>query len=304
MTSLAPRVVLVTRQSEYEALLAAHATRGQAEFFLATRGQRIEEIEASHVQQVRAIAEAKRQVPAEWSFAEVRREDLDRFLFTANDIVVALGQDGLVANLAKYLAGQPVVGVALDPARSEGILTRHTLDSLKRLLIAVEHNAAETEARTMVEAQSSEGTKLTALNELFLGHRSHQSARYVLQHAGEEEFQSSSGIIVSTGTGLSGWARSILAATGSETSIAAIDPRAIFLSREPWPSRTSGCRLRQGEIVTGAGLRLVSRIDTGGVIFADGIEQDFLAFDWGVAAEIRIADKTLNIVTDQPNTRR
>lgn len=296
MTSLAPRVVLVTRQSEYEALLAAHATRGQAEFFLATRGQRIEEIEARHIQQVRAVAEAKRKVPADWSFAEVRREDLDRFLFTANDIVVALGQDGLVANLAKYLAGQPVIGVALDPARSEGVLTRHTLESLHRLLLSVDRNAAETEARTMVEAQSSEGTRLTALNELFLGHRSHQSARYLLQHAGEEEFQSSSGVIVSTGTGLSGWARSILTATGGETAIGATDPRAIFLSREPWPSRTSGCKLRQGEIATGAELRLMSRIDTGGVIFADGIEQDFLTFDWGVRVEIRIADKTLNVV--------
>ena len=29
------------------------------------------------------------------------RDDLNRFLFTANDIVVAVGQDGLVANLAK-----------------------------------------------------------------------------------------------------------------------------------------------------------------------------------------------------------
>lgn len=304
MTTLAPRVVLVTRQSEYEALLAAHATRGQAEFFLSTRGQRIEEVEARHVRQVRAIAEAKRKVPADWSFAEVQREDLDRFLFGANDIVVALGQDGLVANLAKYLAGQPVIGVALDPARSEGILTRHTLDGLDRLLLSVERSDAETEARTMVEAKSSEGTRLTALNELFLGHRSHQSARYLLQHAGEEEFQSSSGVIVSTGTGLSGWARSILTATGSEAAIAATDPRAVFLSREPWPSRTSGCKLRQGEIASGAELKVVSRIDTGGVIFADGIEQDFLAFDWGVRVDVRIADRTLNVVLDRPKGRR
>jgi NAD kinase len=297
MTSLAPRVVLVTRQSEYEALLAAHATRGQAEFFLATRGQQIDEIEARHIVQIRAVAEAKRTVPADWSLAEVQREDLDRFLFTANDIVVALGQDGLVANLAKYLAGQPVIGVALDAARNEGVLTPHSLDALHGLLRAVERNAATTEARTMVEAQSSEGTKLTALNELFLGHRSHQSARYLLRHGGEEEFQSSSGVIVSTGTGLSGWARSILAAAAGEAIIAATDPRAIFLAREPWPSRTSGCQLRQGEIAAGSELQLISRINAGGVIFADGIEQDFLGFDWGVRVEVRIANGTLNVVT-------
>lgn len=38
------------------------------------------------------------------------RGDLDRFLFEPDDIVLALGQDGLVANVAKYLDGQPVIG--------------------------------------------------------------------------------------------------------------------------------------------------------------------------------------------------
>ena len=39
MTSMAtPRVVLVTRRTEYDELIARHGTRGQADFFLRSRG--------------------------------------------------------------------------------------------------------------------------------------------------------------------------------------------------------------------------------------------------------------------------
>jgi hypothetical protein len=110
------------------------------------------------------------------------------------------------------------------------------------------------------------------------------------------EFQSSSGVIVATGTGLSGWARSIIAATGASTDFGPEDPKAAFFAREPWPSKTSGCRLRFGEIGPGEELSILSRMNEGGVIFADGIEQDFLKFDWGYEARVTLAGRSLNLV--------
>lgn len=294
MSSLSPRVVLVSRQTEYAALLAKHGTRGQAEFFLSTRGQKIEELEVRDALQSRALTAAKETIPPEWSFVHVMREDLNRFLFGPQDIVVPIGQDGLVANLAKYLDGQPVIGVSPDLASSEGVLTRHGVDRLPGLLKGAAHSDVDVQSRAMVEASAGEGLSLLALNELFIGHRSHQSARYIVQAGGLEEFQSSSGMIVATGTGLTGWAKSIMTATHRPFEIAPEENRAAFFAREPWPSRSSGCEIAAGEV--GDGLTLLSRINEGGVIFADGIEQDFLPFDWGVAAQIRMADKRLELV--------
>lgn len=291
---LNPRVVLVSRETEYAALLAKHGTRGQAEFFLSTRGQKITELEVRDALQSRALATAKEAVPADWSFVHVMREDLNRFLFGPEDIVVPIGQDGLVANLAKYLDGQLVIGVSPDLASSEGVLTRHGVDHLPKLLKAAAHRDVAVQARAMVKASAGEGLSLLALNELFIGHRSHQSARYIVQSAGAEEFQSSSGMIVATGTGLTGWAKSIMTATHRAFQIAPEENRAAFFAREPWPSRTSGCEIAAGEV--GDGLTLLSRINEGGVIFADGIEQDFLPFDWGVAASIRMSEKRLELV--------
>lgn len=296
MSSLNPRVVFVSRETEYTALLAKHGTRGQAEFFLSTRGQKIAELEVRDALQSRAIAAAKEAVPAKWSFAHVVREDLNRFLFRPEDIIVPIGQDGLVANIAKYLNGQPVIGVCPDLASSEGVLTRHAVDRLPALLKSTAHADVDIEARAMVEAKAGEGLSLLALNELFIGHRSHQSARYIVQVNGTEEFQSSSGMIVATGTGLTGWAKSIMTATNRPFDIAPEDNCAAFFAREPWPSRTSGCEIVSGKIGVNAHLSMLSRINEGGVIFADGIEQDFLPFDWGVRVQVKMAENRLSLV--------
>lgn len=298
MSSLAPRVVLVTRPSEFERFLALHGTRGQAEFFLKQRGQNLARLEQQSEQLVAALTAAKQAVPEEWTLTHILRDDLDRFLFSQRDIVIAIGQDGLVANLAKYLSGQPVIGVTPAPGESEGILTSLGVERLKSLLPKVAHQDIGLQHRAMVEAKLDNGQSLVALNELFIGHQSHQSARYLMQFDGGEEYQSSSGVIVSTGTGLTGWAKSILTATHRSIGIAPEDQRAVYFTREPWPSSATGNDLVFGEVDEQRNVVLVSRMNDGGTIFADGIEQDFLHFGWGVQVRIGLSDQTLNLVMD------
>jgi len=297
MTSLAPRVVLVTRQSEYQALLATHGTRGQAKFFLTAQEQNIDLVEATHNKLAVAVRRTKELVPSDWTIALVERNDLDRFLFSGNDIVVAVGQDGLVANLAKYCSGQPVIGVSPGGGGSEGILTSVRPQDVGVLLSEIESNNAQIVKRTMVKARVGGRETLIALNELFIGHRSHQSARYVINDGDNEEYQSSSGVIISTGTGMTGWAKSIMASSHQFYDLSPTDRSAVYFAREPWPSRASGCELRSGVVRRANGLQITSRINDGGVIFADGIEQDYLRFNWGQQATISIADKTLNLAT-------
>jgi hypothetical protein len=122
---LPPRAVIVTRPTEYDDLLQRHATREQARFFLASRGQRLDEVESRHAQVKSAFEAVLAAIPYRFRRAIVRRADLDRFLFEPEDIVVAVGQDGLVANVAKYLSGQIVIGINPSPALFDGVLVRH-----------------------------------------------------------------------------------------------------------------------------------------------------------------------------------
>ena len=204
-----PRCVIVERPTEYRELLARHATRGQAQFFLQQRGISIDDVEARDAQFAAARATVLAAVPADWRTALVSRDELDRFLFAEDDIVVAVGQDGLVANVSKYLRGQPVIGVDPSPGRNAGVLVTHAPDAVADLLADLVASRAVVQHRTMVEAAVDDGQRLTALNEVFIGHAGHQSARYELIVGGVRERQSSSGIIVATGTGATGWAASI-----------------------------------------------------------------------------------------------
>lgn len=295
MPTVSPRAVFVTRESDYRLLLARHATREQARFFLQTRGQSIEALEERDRQLAATLHAARAAVPDDWRQALVARADLDRFLFGPEDVVVPVGQDGLVANVAKYLAGQPVLGVNPSPDLYDGVLVRVPLARLPDLLRASAAGAAPAERRTMVEARLDSGEVLLALNEVFVGHRSHQSARYTLQAGEAGEDQSSSGLIVASGTGATGWARSIAEATGARVALGPEERAVGYYVREPFPSIATGTAMRCGKL-TAEPLSVTSRMNDGGVIFADGIEQDFIAFDWGRRVAIGPAARPLHLV--------
>ena len=55
-----------------------------------------------------------------------------------------------------------------------------------------------------------DGQRLLAFNDLFIGARTHVSARYRVEYAGKQEQQSSSGLLVSTGAGSTGWLSSVM----------------------------------------------------------------------------------------------
>ncbi len=299
------RVVMVTRETEFERLIANHATRGQAEFFLASRGQSIDGIEVTHRRFEQTLHRVMAAIPPEWRRNRVRRSELDRFLFEPRDLVVIVGQDGLVANVAKYLHGQRVIGVNPDQSLYDGILVPFASEQVAGILVPAMSGEIETQSRTMVKATLDDGQQLLALNEIFLGHRGHQSARYLISNGGCEEHQSSSGIIVATGTGATGWARSIDRERRKRVKVPLPeDERLAFYVREAFPSVATGTSLTSGLIDTRQRLHIRSEMNDGGVIFGDGIEADNLQFNWGRIAELSVADQTLDIIQGTHQIRR
>ncbi|MFD7031885.1 hypothetical protein ACFWAR_28045 [Streptomyces sp. NPDC059917] len=307
--SLAPRAVLVHRRTEYEELLARHGTHGQAAFFLTSRGRSIDEVVRRHDRNQRALREVAAAVPLTWRGSRVERADLDRFLFAPEDVVVVVGQDGLVANTAKYLGGQPVVGIDTDPGRNPGVLVRHRSADTAALLRAATTGGGRTDELTMVEAVADDTQRLRALNEIYLGAPGHQTARYRLgsgggepgavegEGEGEAESQASSGVLVGTGTGATGWLRSLWLDRGSPGGLPGPgDPRLLWFVREAWPSPTTGTTKVAGELGRGQELRLTVESDRI-VVFGDGMEADALELTWGQSVRVGIAATSLHLVT-------
>ena len=294
---MVPRCVLIERPTEYQELLARHGTRDQARFFLAQRGQRIEDLSERHEQHRRYHQQVLAAVPPEWRRASIQREDLDRFLFEPDDVVVVLGQDGLVANVAKYLDEQPVIGLNPNPDIHPGVLVPHRPDAAADLMRDLQHGRGATQNRTMVSATLDDGQRLTALNEIFVGHMSHQSARYAITLAGTTERQSSSGVIIATGTGATGWAASIHLERRSTVELPRPeDPRLAFFVREAWPSPATGTSITEGLLDREDTLTITSELAEGAIVFGDGIEADRIHVDWGQAIDVRSADRALHLV--------
>ncbi len=155
----------------------------------------------------------------------------------------------------------------------------------------------------MARAELSDGQVMYAVNDLFIGARSHISARYRILSGANEEQHSSSGIVVSTGLGSTGWFRSLMA--GSAAIVSALTGREVhtlepfprdadylyFTVREPFPSTTSQAGLVVGRVSAEEPLTVLSQMAESGVIFSDGIESDYLDFNAGARAVITPAAK-------------
>ncbi len=286
----APRLVLVYRTTELDELTARHASEGALEFFLASRGRNLASLKDADFLQKSALEEVSAFLPEHWRLALVERSHLPRFLFEPDDFIVIIGQDGLVANVAKYLDQQLVAGV--DP-KGAGQLCTTTVADVRHLLDGDSNTTVE--ARALVEAQVDDGQILTALNELYVGDQGHQSSRYVLSIDHNEETQSSSGVLVGTGTGSTGWLASLWKHTQPSFSLPQKDSTDLaYFVREAWPSATTQSDMTAGLISAETHLSLTAMGSL--VVFGDGMEKDRLALDWGQKVDIHVSDRKLHLI--------
>ena len=114
--------MIVTRSTALEQLVERFNTRDQARFYIEHMGGRFDEYQTAHDAYHRALAFLHDAMPKGVRTQWIDRSFLPTFTFGQSDVVVILGQDGLVVNAAKYLNGQLVVALNPDPARIDGVL--------------------------------------------------------------------------------------------------------------------------------------------------------------------------------------
>jgi NAD kinase len=298
------KIILITRTTRLEELIVRFNTIEQAKFYIEHLGADFSDYEAEHRQYKEALRETEMQLRELGRVQTLDRAFLTNFMFGPEDTVVVLGQDGLVANTLKYVDERPVVAVNPDTRRWDGILLPFRVNDMRSIVLEVFARKRQVREITMARARLNNGLTLYGVNDLFIGHRSHISARYELALGQKHERQSSSGIIVSTGLGSTGWFTSVLAgARGIGTALGRPIETDIlknirwesdylyYTVREPFPSRTSAVSLVFGRVTRQEPLTLVSQMPENGVIFSDGIEADYLQFNSGTQAIVDVAEK-------------
>ncbi|MBI3553598.1 MAG: sugar kinase [Elusimicrobia bacterium] len=306
------QIVVITKKTALDELVERFNSRDQARFYVEHMGASFSEYQASHDAYQRALELLRRSLPGGVRAQFVERQFLPTFLFGESDLVATLGPDGLVANTAKYLKDQPLLALNPDARRVDGILVPFSVEQAPEAFSAALSGGLPARGVTMAKASLNDGQTLYAINDLFIGPRSHVSARYRITFCGRSEDQSSSGLIVTTGAGSTGWFRSLL--TGAAglvdgfTKARANAPVSegyrfdweadllYFTVREPFVSKTSKAGLVFGRIEPGRELELVSYMPQNGLIFSDGIEADCLEFNSSAIARIGLAERKLNLL--------
>ena len=205
-----------------------------------------------------------------------------------------------MANVAKYVGNRTVVGFNPFPHLNAGVLTPHDPASAAVLLAAISRGQAAVEGRTMVVARTDDGQELFALNDVYVGAEGHQSARYDLPApGGGQESQSSSGVIVGTGTGATGWLRSLAHDRAlADLLPAATAPSLAWFVREAWPSPFTAAGLTSGAFWAPDALALTVQSEAL-IVFGDGIESDRLVVTHGQRVEVGVAQRQLQLVGGQ-----
>lgn len=304
------KIILVKRKTRLEELVAKYNTIAQAKFYIEHLQADFSDYLAENQKYQAVIKEAQNKLEALGRVQIVDRQYISNFIFGEDDLVVVIGQDGLVANTLKYLDNQLLVGVNPDPARWDGILLPFRVSDLTLIVRDIFQKKRPVEEVTMAKAHLNDGQVMYAVNDLFIGQKTHVSARYRLEIAGKREQQSSSGIIVSTGLGSTGWLKSVVSGAANivnslagrtleirqDTQLKWNNTYLYYSVREPFPSKTSQTGLVFGKITEECPLSILSQMPENGVIFSDGIENDFLQFNSGIEATITVAEKKGHLV--------
>ncbi len=322
-----PGIAVVTRQTRLAGLMQRWATRGAAKFQMAQARMRLlsdaatlaptvlkqrteeefNELEIEDQTYQQAISELTRSLDFGLPIQTVDRDFLPNFDFARFEVIVVIGQDGLVANTAKYAGAVPIVAVNPDPARFDGVLLPFQLHEARAAVDTVLKERYMVRDVTLAEVALQDGQKLLAFNDLFVGSSSHVSARYKLTTPGGSEPQSSSGVLISTGAGSTGWLSSVFnMASGMAAWLGGSVPQRpqlnwedrqlLWAVREPFVSRQSEANQIAGLLPEGQNLIIESLMPQNGVIFSDGVEADFLQFNGGSIAQIGVAAQRARLV--------
>lgn len=302
------RAIIIRDKTRLEQLIERFNSKAQAKFYIERNGENFKKYELENDTFYQSLSKIKESISKSLKYKIIDRLFLPTYIFTKKDLVVVIGQDGLVANTAKYVGEIPIIGVNPDKKRYDGVLLMYSPREIELLIKNVVKGDFKTKQVTMAVAKLNDGQTLLAFNDFYIGADSHVSSRYIIEFDGEKESQSSSGILISTGAGSTGWLSSIFNMTrniikyknSGETNfnrkISWDDDKLLFVVREPFLSKSSETSIGYGVINKRKKLRIQSNMPSKGVIFSDGIESDFLSFNSGSYVEISIADQKANLI--------
>lgn len=256
-------------------------------------GANVETILSSHATQQASLGKL-RQIFDPSQF--IARDDLAESVNQDADLVIAFGGDNHFVYVSHFAKSAMILGINSDPQRSDGALTSLTADQCEEALQALTRGDYSIEEWPRLEALVNGKPLPLTTSELFVGERERvYMSRYVLKHGDVEETQKSSGLLITTGAGSTGWYDSACRYLHPDGNVfARTEPKFVFLATEPSKGRLNRSKLLEGTVQAGESLRIQSLNDSSGLVSVDSLDE--VLFSRGATLEVRISPHALKVI--------
>lgn len=214
-------------------------------------------------------------------------------VFENKDLIVSLGGDGTTLRTSHYIKDDTPL-LPLRTGRSIGVLCSGEADKAGSIIERLLEDDFSIEERMRVAAEFR-GRKEYALNEVMVGNKYPRPSYYKLLFKGKEEEQGSSGVVVSSGSGSTGWYGNVWE-TSNLKSFPRDSKKLRYIVREPMRVEEEGLELLHGEIEEGEEFKIESLMDFNGVICFDSALKFMYDFPLGDTVKLSVSDEPLRVI--------
>lgn len=223
----------------------------------------------------------------------IERDELTPESLRGAKAVIALGGDNHFQYVSHHVTDQLLIGVNSDPVLSTGAQVLFRAHELPEIIAKLASGRYEVEEWTRLRVQIDREEFPPILDQLYLGESDPvEMSHYVVKLKGDQEVQKSSGIMVATGAGSTGWYDAAL--HGPSDVFQKTKKEAHFVARECPRLGRIPYRMKQGVLTNLDELTILSKNDEG-VARADSLER--LPFRRGAVAHITIHPQSARVLS-------
>ena len=212
--------------------------------------------------------------------------------FQGRDLVISVGGDGTVLNTSHYvLDSTPVLTIKSD-TRSQGALCIVQPSEIEEAIEKLIEGRFSQESWSRIEGKLGNRTDI-ALNEILIGNKyTPKAAVYEISLNGKTEKQMSSGLIITTGAGSTGFYSNI---AGNDGKFPKTSGELRFIATAY--KADANYRMVKGKITPGESIEIRSFMNIEGIVSFDGDTQKRMNdFPRGSRVVVRVSDKPLNVI--------
>lgn len=225
----------------------------------------------------------------------VNRENLTREEIKNVDITISLGGDNHFQYVSHFIDNEYIFGINSDPLVSEGVLLSCNTDTLNVIKKQCDKGNYEIEKWTRLDVYINNEFVSRATCDVFIGEKERRfTSRQILFFNNFEKQQKSSGILVSTGSGSTGWFSSASRFITTNPVFGSTEPFAKFIVTEPYKGTLTDSSLIEGLIKENCSFKVCSLNNNEGIVVLDSLDE--FPFPRSTTVSIKISKVPLNVI--------